>query len=136
MATRKEFKTGLWNESINVRDFVQLNVTPYDGDASFLCGPTEKTKKVWAACVVAMKEEMDNNGVRSVDNVNISTITSHKAGYIDKENETIVGLQTDEVLRRSMKPFGGVKVVEKALAENGLEMDPKSRFVLDRKSVV
>ncbi|MDO5570056.1 MAG: formate C-acetyltransferase [Bacteroidales bacterium] len=131
MANRIEFKKGNWNENIDVRDFVQLNVTPYDGDSSFLAKPTDRTLKVWNKCLEALKEEHDNNGVRSIDNIHISTITSHKAGYIDKENETIVGLQTDEVLRRSMKPFGGVKVVEKALAENGLEMDPQARFVFN-----
>ena len=131
MANTNEFKKGNWNEAIDVRDFVQLNVTPYDGDASFLCGPTDRTKKVWDKCLEALKEERDNNGVRSIDNKLISTITSHKAGYIDRENESVVGLQTDEVLRRSMKPFGGVKVVEKALAENGLEMDETARFAFD-----
>ncbi|MEG1615874.1 MAG: formate C-acetyltransferase [Bacteroidales bacterium] len=131
MANTIEFKKGNWNEAIDVRDFVQLNVTPYEGDGSFLAGPTERTTKVWNKCLEALKEERDNNGVRSIDNVNISTITSHKAGYIDQENETIVGLQTDAVLRRSMKPFGGVKVVEKALAENGLVMDEKARFAFD-----
>ena len=129
MANRTEFKKGNWNEAIDVRDFVQLNVTPYDGDASFLCGPTERTNKIWDLCKEALKEERENNGVRSIDNKLISTITSHKAGYIDQENETIVGLQTDAVLRRSMKPFGGVNVVKKALAENGLEMDPAAQEV-------
>ena len=127
MANRKEFIQGNWNKAIDVRNFVQLNLTPYEGDASFLCGASERTKKVWDACLKALKEERENNGVRSIDNVLISTITSHKAGYIDRENETIVGLQTDDVLRRSMKPFGGVKVVEKALQENGLQMDPVAR---------
>ena len=131
MANRIEFKEGNWNNAIDVTNFVQLNVTPYDGDSSFLQGATEKTIAVWEACKVALKEERDNNGLRSVDTDHISTIVSHKAGYIDQANETIVGLQTDEVLRRSMKPLGGVKVVEKALAENGLTMNPEARHVFD-----
>ncbi|MEG2947015.1 MAG: pyruvate formate lyase family protein, partial [Bacteroidales bacterium] len=100
MANRIEFKQGKWNEGIDVKDFVQLNVTPYDGDASFLCGPTERTNKVWDLCKQALKEERENNGVRSIDTKRISTIISHPAGYIDQESETIVGLQTDAVLRR------------------------------------
>ena len=131
MANRNEFKTGNWSEAIDVRNFVQLNLTPYEGDASFLCGASERTKKVWDACVEALKEERDNGGVRSIDNILVSTITSHKAGYIDQENETVVGLQTDAVLRRSMKPLGGVKVVEKALAENGLEMESHTRDIFN-----
>ena len=87
-------------------------IPPYEGDASFLAGPTERTKKVWNECLKALEEERTNNGVRSLDNVTVSTITSHKAGYIDRENELIVGLQTDELLRRAIKPFGGIKVVE------------------------
>lgn len=126
MANQIEFNKGNWNEAIDVRNFVQMNITPYDGDASFLVGPTARTEHIWDLCKQALKEERENNGVRSVDNTRISTIVSHPAGYIDIENETIVGLQTDEVLRRSMKPFGGVNVVVKALAENGLKMDPMS----------
>ncbi len=119
------FKGGAWQSSLNVRDFLMLNITPYDGDASFLCGPTEKTKKVWEHCMQALKEERENNGLRSVDTKTISTVTAFAPGYIDKENEVIVGLQTDQVLRRAMKPFGGYKVVEKAVKENGFEVDPR-----------
>ncbi|MDY6122438.1 MAG: formate C-acetyltransferase [Porphyromonas sp.] len=131
-----QFNGGLWEQEINVRDFVRTNVTPYDGDASFLKPATEKTKAVWAKCVQALKEERDNNGVRSIDTKTVSTITSFAPGYIDKDNEVIVGLQTDEVLRRAMKPFGGYKVVEKAVSENGLEVDPhvKDIFTHYRKT--
>lgn len=80
---------------------------------------------MWNECLKALEEERTNNGVRSLDNVTVSTITSHKAGYIDRENELIVGLQTDELLRRAIKPFGGIKVVEKACRENGVEVDEK-----------
>ena len=92
----------MWSKEINVSDFVYTNITPYEGDASFLAGPTERTKKVWNECLKALEEERANNGVRSLDNVTVSTITSHKAGYIDRENELIVGLQTDELLRRAI----------------------------------
>lgn len=118
----KEFKPGNWNTSINVRDFVQHNITPYDGDASFLCPATDRTKKLWDICMNAIKEERANNGVRSIDTETVSSITSHQAGYIDKESELIVGLQTDELLRRAMKPYGGIKVVEKACSEHGLDV--------------
>ena len=112
------FKEGRWNHEINVTDFVKTNITPYEGDASFLAGPTERTKAVWNKCLEALAEERANNGVRSLDPSTVSTITSFAAGYIDKDNEVIVGLQTDEVLRRAIKPFGGIKVVEKACREN------------------
>ena len=78
-------------------------------------GPTERTKRIWDICLKALEEERNNNGVRSLDNTTVSTITSHKAGYIDKDNELIVGLQTDELLKRSIKPFGGINVVAKSM---------------------
>ena len=123
------FKEGRWNHEINVTDFVKLNITPYEGDASFLSGPTERTKAVWNKCLEALAEERANNGVRSLDPSTVSTISSFAPGYIDKENEVIVGLQTDEVLRRAIKPYGGIKVVEKACRENGVEVDPKVKDI-------
>ena len=123
------FKEGRWNHEINVTDFVKNNITPYLGDASFLVGPTERTKAVWNKCLEALAEERANNGVRSLDPSTVSTITSFAPGYIDKENEVIVGLQTDEVLRRAIKPFGGIKAVEKACRENGVEVDPKVKDI-------
>lgn len=123
------FKDGAWNTTINVRDFVSRNITPYTGDASFLCGPTARTKAVWDRCLEALAEERANNGVRSFDNATVSTITSHKAGYIDRDNELIVGLQTDEVLRRAIKPFGGINVVAKACRENGIEVDDRVKDI-------
>ena len=123
------FKEGRWNHEINVTDFVKTNITPYEGDASFLVGPTERTKAVWNKCLEALAEERANNGVRSLDPSTVSTITSFAPGYIDKENEVIVGFQTDEVLRRAIKPFGGIKVVEKACRENGVEVDPKVKDI-------
>ena len=123
------FKPGRWNHHIDVTDFVKTNITPYVGDASFLTGPTERTKAVWNKCLEALAEERANNGVRSLDPSTVSTITSFAPGYIDKDNEVIVGLQTDEVLRRAIKPFGGIKVVEKACRENGVEVDPKVKDI-------
>lgn len=130
------FKEGRWSQEINVTDFVRTNLTPYEGDASFLCGPTERTKAVWNKCLEALAEERANNGVRSLDSSTVSTITSFEPGYIDKDNEVIVGLQTDQVLRRAIKPFGGIKVVEKACRENGCEVDPhvKDIFTHYRKT--
>lgn len=119
------FKEGRWNYEINVTDFVKTNITPYEGDASFLTGPTERTKAVWNKCLEALAEERANNGVRSLDPSTVSTITSFAPGYIDKENEVIVGLQTDEVLRRAIKPFGGIKVVEKHAVKMGLKLTRK-----------
>ncbi|MDD7564160.1 MAG: formate C-acetyltransferase [Alloprevotella sp.] len=125
----KSFTTGSWNNKIDVTDFVRKNITPYEGDASFLVGPTERTLSVWSVCLKALEEERANGGVRSFDPNTVSTISSHAAGYIDKDNELIVGLQTDELLRRAIKPFGGIKVVEKACAENGAEVSPKVKDI-------
>ena len=129
MELNKTFIDGLWSKEINVSDFVSKNITPYTGDASFLQGPTERTKKVWEICLKALEEERANNGVRSLDPHTVSTITSHQAGYIDKENELIVGLQTDELLKRAIKPFGGINVVMKACRENGVEVDDKVKDI-------
>lgn len=113
------FKKGTWNKQIDVRDFVVKNVTPYYGDASFLAGPGERTKTLWSICLNAMKEERQRGGCRSIDTQTISGITSHGPGYIRRELEVIVGLQTEELLQRAMKPFGGMRVVEGAVAERG-----------------
>ncbi|HEY5688877.1 MAG TPA: formate C-acetyltransferase [Yeosuana sp.] len=117
----KIFKTGIWNKAINLREFITKNITPYHGTHEFLVGPSEKTKKLWEICKQGTKEERQRNGVRSIDTDVVSGINSFEAGYIDRENEVIVGLQTDELLKRAMKPFGGFKVVEKALSEHGLK---------------
>ena len=99
---------------IQVREFVLKNISPYYGDESFLCGPSPRTKKLWDLCKEAMAEERANNGVRSVDTETISNIEAFTAGYIDQDQELIVGLQTDALLKRTMKPFGGFKVVQQA----------------------
>lgn len=123
------FKEGVWCDHINVADFVSVNITPYLGDASFLTKPTARTMRLWNICLDALKEERDNNGVRSFDNKTISTVTSHKAGYIAQEDELIVGLQTDELLRRAIKPFGGINVVARACKENGVDVDEKVKEI-------
>ena len=129
MISNGKFKDGAWSSKIDVSDFVYRNITPYEGDASFLQGPTDRTKKLWAICTKALEEERANGGVRSIDAKTISTITSHAAGYIDKENELIVGLQTEELLRRAIKPFGGWHVVERACNENGVQLDPEVKKI-------
>ncbi len=117
------FKTGVWQREVNTRDFIFKNITPYDGDGSFLAGPTEATKKLWEIALEYLKKERDNKGVLDIDTKTISTITSHKAGYLDKKLETIVGFQTDEPLKRAIKPFGGIRVVMSAAEENGYKVD-------------
>lgn len=113
------------SETINVRKFVFENLTPYGGDSSFLVGPTLKTKKLWQKCQDLLKKETDNGGVLDIDTKTISSITSHKAGYIDKKLEVIVGLQTDEPLKRAIKPAGGIRSVIHACEENNKQVDEK-----------
>ena len=120
-----DFVSGKWQQEINVRDFIQKNYTPYEGDASFLAEPTEATTKLWQECCDLLKKERDNGGVLDMDTKVVSTITSHGAGYIDKSLETIVGLQTDAPLKRSMKPFGGIRMAETSCKSYGYEVDPE-----------
>ena len=120
-----DFNAGKWQSEINVRDFIQKNYTPYDGDSSFLAGPTEATTKLWEECCDLLKQERDNGGVLDMDTKVVSTITSHGAGYIDKNLETIVGLQTDKPLKRSMQPFGGIRMAETSCKSYGYEVDPE-----------
>ncbi len=124
-----QFIDGNWSKGIDVTDFVRKNLTPYEGDASFLQGPTARTTHLWDLCLKALEEERANNGVRALDPDTVSTITSHAAGYIERESELIVGLQTDMLLKRAIKPFGGIKVVEKACAENGMQVNPKVKDI-------
>jgi formate C-acetyltransferase len=112
-------------EEINVRDFVFNKMKAFDGEPIFLSGPTEKTKALWQKCLELLKKEHDAGGVLDIDTVTVSTIDSHAPGYIDKNDEIIVGLQTDEPLKRGVKPMGGIRVVEKACEERGRKLDPK-----------
>ncbi len=119
------FKLGRWSSSINVRDFIQNNYTPYDGDSSFLAAPTETTKALWQEVLDLFKKEREAGGVLDMDTKIVSTITSHGAGYINKDLEKIVGLQTDKPLKRSLQPFGGIRMAQNACRENGYEVDPE-----------
>ncbi len=119
------FKLGKWTTSVNVRDFIQENYTMYDGDDSFLVGPTEATNKLWAQVMDLSKKELEAGGVLDMDTKTVSTITSHGPGYLDKELETIVGFQTDKPFKRSLQPFGGIRMAQNACHENGYEVDPE-----------
>ena len=120
------FEKGDWQREINVRDFIQRNYTPYEGDESFLTGPTEKTKKLWDEVLELYKKEHDaEGGVLDIDTKTISTVSSHEAGYIDKDLEDIVGLQTDSPLKRAIMPFGGIRIVEQSCKAYGREVDPE-----------
>ena len=121
----EKFISGKWEQEINVRDFIQKNYTPYEGDSSFLADATDATKKLWQECCDLLKKERDNGGVLDMDTKIVSTITSHGAGYIDKDLETIVGLQTDAPLKRSMQPFGGIRMAETSCKSYGYEVDPE-----------
>lgn len=122
-----EFHTGDWQSEINVRDFIQKNYTPYEGDNSFLSEATEKTKKLWNEVLDLYKKEHDAPGsVLDIDTKTASTISSHEAGYIDKDLEDIVGLQTDAPLKRAIMPFGGIRIVEKSCEAYGREIDPET----------
>ena len=118
------FTLGDWQDEINVRDFIQKNYTPYEGDSSFLTGTTEKTKKLWDEVLELYKKEHDaEGGVLDIDTKTVSTVSSHEAGYINKDLEDIVGLQTDAPLKRAIMPFGGIRIVEKSCEAYGRKVD-------------
>ena len=119
------FVGGNWQRAIDVRDFIQKNYTPYDGDDSFLAGPTEATTKLWADVMDLFAQETANGGVLDMDTKQVSTITSHEAGYIDKPLEQIVGLQTDKPLKRALMVDGGVRMAMAACKAYGYEVDPE-----------
>jgi formate C-acetyltransferase len=116
------FAAGAWQKRIDVKDFLDLNIHPYTGNEDFLAGPTEATLALWRQISELTKQEIANGGVLDVDVNTISTITSHAPGYIDKDKEQIVGLQTDAPLRRSVQPFGGIKMVVDACEAYGFEL--------------
>ncbi len=118
------FVGGDWETAINVRDFIQQNYTPYDGDESFLAGATKATLDLWQEVSDLKKQEIENGGVLDMDTDVISTITSHGAGYLDKSKEQIVGLQTDKPLKRALQPYGGIRIAMQACQKNGYEVDP------------
>ena len=127
------FVPGKWSDDeVNVRDFIQRNYTPYEGDDSFLEDPTEATTKLWNEILDLSAKERAAGGVLKADTKIISTLTSHKAGYIDKELEKIVGLQTDEPFKRALQPFGGIKMAEQALNMYGYEIDPEVKTIFTK----
>lgn len=117
------FKKGVWQEEVNVRDFILKNFTPYTGDESFLEGPTEATTKLWEQVMVLSKQERESGGVLDADTQIVSTITSHGPGYLNKSLETIVGFQTDKPFKRALMPFGGIRMAKTALESYGFELD-------------
>ncbi len=120
------FTEGRWSSSsINVRDFIKKNYTPYDGDESFLSGPTDATKKLWEQVMELSRQEREAGGVLDMDTEIVSTITSHNAGYLNKDLEQIVGLQTDKPFKRALQPFGGIRMAQQACKEYGYEVSPK-----------
>lgn len=125
---RKEwdsFKQGVWVKEVNVRDFIQKNYTPYDGDDAFLAGPTQNTKDLWDQVLKLTEEEHKKGGVLDMDTKIISTITSHGPGYLDKSKEQIVGFQTDKPFKRALQPNGGIRMAIKACEDNGYHVDPE-----------
>ena len=132
----KDFVGGAWETEINVRDFIQKNYTPYDGDDAFLAGPTQNTKDLWDQVLDLSRQEREAGGVLDMDTKVVSTITSHGAGYLDKSKETIVGFQTDKPFKRAMMPYGGIRMAMKACEDNGYEVDPEivEFFTVHRKT--
>lgn len=118
------FNGGVWEKEINVRDFIQKNYTPYDGDESFLKGPTQATKELWEQVLKLSEEERKAGGVLDMDTKIVSGITSHGPGYLDKSKEKIVGFQTDKPFKRALQPYGGIRMAVKACEDNGYHVDP------------
>ena len=132
----KGFEGGTWKKEINVRSFIKHNYTPFDGDESFLEGPTQDTIDLWDQVLDLTKQEREAGGVLDMDTKTISTITSHAPGYLNKDKERIVGFQTDKPLKRALMPYGGIRMAEKACKDNGYELDPeiKEFFSTHRKT--
>ena len=127
------FVPGKWSEDeVDVRDFIQRNYTPYEGDSSFLAPPTEATKKLWDIVLDLSKKEREAGGVLDADTKIVSTLTSHAAGYLDKDLEKIVGLQTDKPFKRSLQPFGGIRMSEEALNMYGYTLDPEVKEIFTK----
>lgn len=127
------FLPGKWNDDeVNVRDFIQRNYTPYEGDGSFLAPPTEATKRLWQQVCELSKEEREKGGVLDADTKTVSTVNSHEAGYLNADLEKIVGLQTDKPFKRSLHVFGGIKMAEQALNMYGYELDPEIKEIFTK----
>ena len=132
----RSFRGGEWMREVNVRDFIQKNYTPYNGDDAFLANATKNTLDLWDQVMDLTRQEREAGGVLDMDTKIISTITSHGAGYLNKEKETIVGFQTDKPFKRSLQPYGGIRMAEKACADNGYKVDPQVSefFTIHRKT--
>ncbi|MEE1078806.1 MAG: pyruvate formate lyase family protein, partial [Agathobacter sp.] len=132
----RTFQGGAWETEVNVRDFIQKNYTPYDGDESFLAGPTQDTKDLWDQVLELSKQERAAGGVLDMDTKVISTIISHGPGYLNKTKERIVGFQTDKPFKRSLQPYGGIRMAMKACEDNGYHVDPEvvEYFTTHRKT--
>ena len=130
------FEGGTWEKEVNVRSFIKHNYTPFDGDESFLEGPTADTLELWDQVLDLTRQEREKGGVLDMDTKVISTITSHAAGYLNKDKEKIVGFQTDKPFKRALMPYGGIRMAEKACKDNGYELDPTVRefFEVHRKT--
>ena len=123
------FKTGRWNKNIDVREFIQLNYSLYEGDDEFLEGPTKATEALWDQVMQLSKEERERGGMWDMDTKVASTITSHDAGYLDKDLEKVVGVQTEKPFKRSMQPFGGIRMAKAACEAYGYELDPETEKI-------
>lgn len=123
------FTAGKWCERIDVRDFIQKNYTPYDGDASFLADPTDATTTLWNQVLDLMKQEREAGGVLDMDTKVVSSLVSHDAGYLNKDLEQIVGLQTDKPFKRALMPYGGLNMAAKACSDNGYEVDDEIKHI-------
>ena len=121
----RNFEGGTWQKEVNVRSFIKHNYTPYDGDDSFLAGPTKSTLDLWDQVLDLSRQEREKGGVLDMDTKVISTITSHAPGYLDKSKEKIVGFQTEKPFKRALMPNGGIRMAEKACADNGYTLDPQ-----------
>lgn len=125
----KGFKSGTWQEEIDVRQFIQLNYEPYEGDSSFLAASTEATKQLWEQFMDLAKQERDKGGVLDMDTEVVSSIISHEPGYLNKELEVIVGLQTDKPFKRALQPYGGIRMAKNACESYGYELDPEIEHI-------
>ena len=127
-----DFKPGDWEEAIDVHSFIQANYTPYERDSAFLSGATSRTKNLWEQCKALIVEEHNRGGVYDIDTKTVTSVAAHAPGYIDKENEVIVGLQTDAPLKRAINPWGGIRVVDTACQEYGYQLDDQVREVFSK----
>lgn len=132
MSAWQGFTQGRWNKEVDVREFIQLNYTPYEGDDKFLAGVTDNTKKLWNEVTALFKKERDNNGTLDVDTDTISAIDAYEPGYIHQEFEKIVGLQTDAPLKRAVMPYGGIRMVESSCEAFGYTLDPKVKEIFTK----